>query len=454
MAWQLILRLGDTSASDVVLTSGACFVTDYALSTPAVDQQAIANMGDGQNLTVPTFANVSESVSLHIADATPTLVRDIVRRIERLLDLARQGSLGSVGDKVYLVIRFDQDTEWWRSQILAAQWVGSETVERIHKNYTTGTIALTRRYYWETEALIPVAVSSGPTPVATTGYATVYNADDTHATNRNWWQIDAAQVVGSLPAPALIRIKNTSGADRAATSIFLGNYVFCDPTNVDPIYRAEDASSAFTNVTTTESDIYKWSLTSTGLVDDFRGQYGRFVAVWTNLPLATTLVRPAIRYSTIFDLALGEQSLGDIYKIVQDLGALPIPPSGWSSGMGSGMQLAISGKTATGTDTVALDWLQIFPSGQGRYRALHAPTTLSIISTNEIVDDGPGGVVYIMDVVGGNAKVPLYRPMFDPIHLWPGLTQRLRLLISGGTTMEAGQAWGVSVSYRARRLTL
>jgi hypothetical protein len=454
MAWQLILRLGDTTTYDVTLTSGVCFVTDYALTSPAVDQQAIANMGDGQNLTIPTFTNVSESVSLHIQDATPTLVRDIVRRIERLLDIARQGSLGAVGDKVYLVIRFDQDTEWWRSQVLAAQWVGNETVERIHKNYTTGTIALTRRYYWETEALIPVAVSSGVTTTPTTGYATVYNADDTHASNRNWFQADAAQVVGSLPAPALIRIKNTSGADRAATSIFLGNYVFCDPVNVDPIYRAEDASSAFTNVTTTEADIYKWSLSSSGLVDDFRGQYGRFVAVWTNLPNNTTLVRPAIRYSTIFDLALGEQQLGDSYKIVQDLGALPIPPSGWSAGMGANMQMAISGKAATGTDTVTLDWLQIFPSGQGRYRALHAPTTLSLINTNEIVDDGPNGVVYILDIVGGNAKAPLYRPMFDPIHLWPGQINRMRLLISGGISMEAGQVWGVKVEYRARRLTL
>jgi hypothetical protein len=455
MAWELKLRVGETATYDVVLTTAPCMVTEYPLNSSMLMQEPIMNMGDGNSLSVPTFANVVESIDLHIQAATPSLVKDVVRSIERVLDYARQGSLGALTDKVYLCIKFDQDSgEWWRSQILAAQWSGPEAVDRIWKNYTTGTIALTRRYFWEMETLQAVAVSSGVTTTATTGYATVYNADDTNATNRNWFQVGAAQVVGSLPAPAKISIKNISAGDRYVTSVYLGNYVFCSPTSIDPIYRAEDASSAFTTVSTTEAPIYRWSLATSGLVDDFHGQFGRFLVVWNNRPDNTTLVRAKIDVAGSFDIGVGEQALGNAYLTVQDLGALPIPPSGYSDGMGKTINLTLTGKTATGTDTVSVDWLQIFPSGQGRFRAIHGAAALTFAVNNEIIDDGPAGVTYAYDVALG-AKVPTLRPMFDPIYLWPGLTQRIRLLISGGAFgMEAGQPWGCKIEYRPRRLTL
>jgi hypothetical protein len=304
------------------------------------------------------------------------------------------------------------------------------------------------------ETLQAVAVTSGVTTTPTTGYATVYNADDSHGSNRNWFQVAAAQVAGSLPAPAKISIKNISASSLYMTSLYMGNYVFCNPTGVDPIYRAEDASSGSTTVTTTETVIGRWSLASSGLVDDFHGQFGRFLVVWSDRPDSTTLVRAKIDVNGIFDLGLGEQALGNPYLTVQDLGALPIPPSGYSAGMGKTINLVLTGKAASGTDTVSVDWLQIFPSGQGRFRAIHGAAALSFSVNNEIIDDGPAGVVYAYDTALG-AKVPTVRPMFDPIHLWPGLTQRIRLLISGGAYgMEAGEPWGVRCEYRPRRLTL
>src|SRR4029453_14976120 len=158
MAWSLLLRVGDTTAQDIILTASPVGVTEYPLTAPAVNQEAIQNLGDGNSLTVPSWANVVESIDLHIQAATPALVQDAVRAIERILDLARQGSIGYLDDKVYLCIRFDADTEYWRSQILAASYSGAEAVNQIHRNFTTGTIALTRRFFWETETLHAVAL--------------------------------------------------------------------------------------------------------------------------------------------------------------------------------------------------------------------------------------------------------------------------------------------------------
>jgi hypothetical protein len=152
-------------------------------------------------------------------------------------------------------------------------------------------------------------------------------------------------------------------------------------------------------------------------------------------------------------MALGEQMLGKQFAYVQDLGSLPIPPSMWSDGMGQYITLGITGKTPTGTDTVSVDWLQIFPSGAGRYRVLEGLTTLNFSTNDEVVDDGPNGSVYVNDALLAK-KLPWFRPLYDPIYLWPNLTQRLRLIVDGGNLFEAAQAWGVSVAYRPRRLTL
>jgi hypothetical protein len=450
--------VGDTTAQDVPLTSGGCFVSanGYPLNAPTVNQDAIQNLGDGNSLTVPSWANVTESIDLHIGGVgfTPTQVRDNVRAIERLLDLARQGSIGYLADKVYLVIQFDQDTEGWRSQILAANYQGDKAVDEIWKNYTEGTIALTRRYYWETTSLHAVALTSGPTPVATTGYATVYNADDTSSTNQNWFQLAADQVQGSLPAPARISIKNSSAGTRMATTIYLSNYVFANPTTVDPIFRGNQSAGGF-QPTTTEGDIAYWSLAGDNLTDAFKGQFGRMVVVYSDRPATTTLMRAAMQFrfpAPVLDLALGDQHLDAAQDFVMDLGVLPIPPGGNWTDSSQGLYLALKGRSASGTDSVAVSFIQIMPSTAGCYRKLSGLVSLNALVGDEIIDDGPDGSTYAL--TSGNRQ-PLYRPFFEPVHLWPGVVQRLRLIVSSGSfAMELGQPWGVKVETRFRRLTL
>jgi len=456
MAWSLLLRVGDTNARDVVLTAAPVGVTGYPLGAPEIDQNIVESLGDGDTVTAARYGSVVESIDVHIQAATPTLVRDSVRAIERLLDLARQGSIGYLADKVYLVIQFDQDTEGWRSQILAATWQGTsgDAPNLAWKNYTTGTIALTRRYYWETESLHPVALTSGPTPTATTGYATVYNADDTSSTNQNWFQLAADQVQGSLPAPARLSIKNNSGATRQATTIYLANYVFTNPTTVDPIFRGNQSAGGFAP-TTTETDIAYWSLAGDNLTDAFKGQFGRMVVVYSDRPATTTLMRAAVQFrfpAPALDLALGDQHLDISQDYVMDLGALPIPPGvNWISG-GTGVYLALKGRSASGTDSVAPSFIQIMPSTSGCYRVLKGVVSLNAAVGDEIIDDGPAGAVYALSA---GHRQPIYRPFFEPIHLWPGVVQRLRLIISSGSfPMELNQPWQVSCSVRYRRLTL
>lgn len=452
MAVSIILRVGDTSASDISLTSSGVSVLDYPLNAPDINQMALQSLGDGNSLSVPSFSNVTESLDLHVSDSTAALVSAKVQAIERLLDLARQGTLGHLADKLYLRVQFDHDALVWRSQILAAKLEVDEGTNQIWKKYVKATLIVTRRYYWEAETLQSVAVSSGVSS-ATTGYAITYNADDTSATNQNYVDIAAAQVAGSIPAPARISIKNTSGSARNVSAVYLGNYVFIGSAGVDVIYRGEDASFSDTTPGTTEQEIYTWPLASSGLVDAMRGQFGRFVVAWSDLPAATTFVRALVdfRFSVpTFPMALGEPMLGT-GDAVMDLGGLPIPPTGYvGTTLGAKLALTIHAKAASGTDTLGIDWLQIFPSGAGRYRILKAIEPYSIANNEEIVDDGPIGAVYAHD---GTSLYPVFKPYFEPLRLWPGRDQRIRYIISGGGSMQAGQTWGVSIKVRPRRLS-
>lgn len=456
MALSLILRVGETSAQDVSLVSGGVFLSGYAMGSPDVSQQALQNLGDGNGLSIPAWSNVTESIDLHISAATAALVAAKVKSIEKLLDLARQGTTGWLDDRLYLLAQFDQDTEAWRSQILAAKLQLSAPTEQIWRNFVDATIILTRRYYWETETIHAIAMTSGPTTTPTTGYVTVYNADDTHATNRNWFQIDSAQVEGSIPTPLRLYVKNNSGAARSIRALYIGNYVWTAPTTADPIFRAEDAAGSDTSwLTTLETETYFWSLSGDNLTDSFKRQFGRILAIFSSLPEPTTLLRAAVQYrfpSPVVDIALGEQVLAGT-NVVVDLGGLPIPPGGHWEDIGDLLYLTLKAKAATAAgDGLTVDWIQVMPSGAGRYRVLKAIiNSMSMDDGDIVIDDGVNGGVYALS--GSNAA-PLYRPFFDPIYAWPGKTQRLRVLIQGNTSMEVGLQWQVKCETRFRRLTV
>ncbi len=456
MAINIILRVGDGASQDIPLTSGGVNVlAPYALVTPEVDLATIQNLGDGESLSVPRWREVTESLELHIRDVSAAAVAARVRGIENLLNLARQGTMGWLDDRVFLRVQFDHDSLAWRSQILAGKLDVPGGSEQIWRNYVRATLVITRRYYWETEALQELQATSGPTGTPTTEFVTVYNNDDTHGTNRNWWRIAGAQVQGSIPAPATISIRNNSGATRAGATFYLGNYVLTHP-EVDPIYRHGDAAGTSGTTTTTETDIAYWHLGGSNLMSAFRGQPGRILVVWNARPEPTTMVRAAFQFRgpvPVVDLAQGEYVLSPGADYVADLGPLPLPPGGAYANMGDRLYITLKGVAAAGSDAITVDWMQIFPAGVGRYRMIKAAYGGAGVTNGDmLVDDGSRGQVYYHAASGGH-HYPVFQPFFDPIYLWPGRANVLRLIISGNTSFEAGQPWQVRTQYRPRRLS-
>jgi hypothetical protein len=454
MSLVLTLRVGTSTAQDIILTAEPGGVSRYAMGTPDIDQETLRNLGDGDSLSVPAWRNVTESLDLRIIDSTDEAVRTRVQAIERLLDLARQGTTGYLDDRLYLIARFDHDTEDWRSQILAARWLSDTATDQIWRNYVEGTLVLTRRYYWETITQHDVLLTSGVTTTPSSS-ATVYNADDTHATNRNWLQASADQVIGAIPAPATIALTNASGGDRWMGSLYLGNYVYTAPTTVDPIFRDDQQSVSDSSIATgSESEAAAWLLSSNNLTNSFKGQFGRVLAVFDDRPAVTTLLRVGLqlRMAANIDIVMGEQVLSSANDFVLDLGGIPIPPGGYWDGVGANLHLMIKARAQGSADTLGFNWILVMPSGHGRFRLVQGIETLELAADEAVVDDGANGGVYVL--TGAN-KMPLLRPLFTPIHLWPGKINRIRFLISGGAiAMEPGHIWSASMSYRPRKLTL
>ena len=137
----------------------------------------------------------------------------------------------------------------------------------------------------------------------------------------------------------------------------------------DPIYRGEEKAGGFATANTVEGDMAYW-LAGSSVINGFKNQFGRLVAVFSTRPNIDTLLR--------------------------------------------------------------------------------AFSNVSLADGESIVDDGANGGVYGLS---GTEQLPIYRPYFMPIHLYPNKINRLRFIL-GGVTMEAGSAWQVRMSYRPRRISI
>lgn len=449
MATTLNLTDGTTTVS--LNSSGITTLDGWTPGTPQLNENTVENLGDGDTLGTPTWRNVTESIPLLLAGNAATIVAAL-QSLEMLLDTARQNRLTSGNRRVYLQVQFDHDTGVWRSEVLAGRAVPVDSASRLQRGTLEVSLLLTRRYYWE-GAETQLALTSSATSPATTDYVDVYNNDDTTPAATNWFQVASTQVTGDLPTPLKLEIKNASGGLLYARGVFVGNYVWMDPTTVDPIWRHGDATTSTTTLSNgNETTVYRWAVSAAQLAD-FDGQYARLLAAWNSDPKSDTLFRFALQYDddgAYIDLTQGEQVVaGD--EVILDLGALPVPPGGVAA-VGGDLFLAIKAQATSGSDSFSVDWVQLMPAGHGLFRHLRGMAlSVSIPNNDAIIDDGIAARTYAR--IGGTPS-PYYRAYHAPVHVWPNRTQRLRLMVQGHTTLEPAKLWQVKAWYRPRRLTV
>lgn len=416
---------------------------EWVPATPRLEENMIQNVGDGDYVNPPTWRNVTETIPLLIIGSSATITSNLTA-IQRMLDFSPAGRRHR---KKWLRVKYDHDSDVWRSEILAARVVPANA-NRLTMGTMEVNLIITRRFYWEGPET-QLSLSSAGTSTPTTNYVTVYNNDDATA-NSNWFQVAASEVDGDLPAPIKVEIQNKSGSTKVMRGIYLGNYAHIG-TTVDPIILGTASSvsgETHTWATDTTELTHRFAI-PTSLISNFDGRSGHVMAVFSSTIDPDTLVRASLQYrfsGTYYDVVIGEWVVSGGHCVL-NLGTFPFPPSGYGAISGN-LFLTLHMQGPSG-DSVTVDWMQILPAGPGQFRELREFISFVNIDNLDLVtDDALDGTVYATE---SGVKTVQHRGYGDPLHVWPNLTQRFRMIVEG-TLLEAGAAYGVKAWYRPRRL--
>lgn len=433
-----------------------CMVLEYAMQTPDQDvQENSLRQMDGGEINQLTLRNITETINLFFYPGSKSQLIADIQLIEKLLQVASRRQQRATGPRLYLYADIDGGVSGYRSEIIAGRlelddkaldtWSNVKIEARLH---------ITRRFYWEgaqTELAL-TTFTEGPV----TGGVTLYND------HRNWGTIAANAVLGSLPAPLIIELKNNTGSTKVYRNIYLCNHAFGNLGGSSHALEGESAVSggstasgagntagSYRTITVNGTDEIQWALSSATMAQT-AGRRFRILGRFTSLSAVATYITPQIRdrYGLI-TLATGDEvelpTSGD--RIV-DLGALPLPPGGYSNNW---METRLVLKIRTGASaTVKIDYLQVFALDS--YRRLYQ-RGYAVLNNSYIWDDGIEGLTALVE---SGPYEPIYTVTGAPLYAWPGISdvQRLHVLHDEGSTAPITNTFLLRAYYRPRRLTV
>ena len=405
------------------------------------------------------FQPVSESIELMLYGANVAAVQSAQRALETMRMTVRARRVSGVGPRVFL-----------QYQPIGGVLGRSEVREmevRLGRNAMTAygqaklpvTLLVERVPWWE-ESRVQIPLSNGNGANNTSGL-TVWMRDDATAGQDNWADIGAGVVGGVLPAPLEIWMRNLSGGARAYDNFYIANNTFA-PT-LPHFIEGENytsgggtvvAGSAYSNgnyLRLTGTNIYAtWTLPAS-LLAATAGRYMRIMARFASYTTTPQVyVRAEIHdYYGVVTLARTpyEVALGPEDGNIADLGLLPLPPGGYSNAWAQNT-LALFFRCASPA-TVELDYLQLTPADELCWRWLEQ-RGMSVAANDWIVDDGIEGLQYLIE---GGANHPIFTEHTPPLHVFPGVAQRMLFLHDGPDT-SANWKLSVKAFYRPRRLTI
>jgi len=443
------LRLTDGTTT---LTSGTDFeLRRYTPQAPQLDTQEAARAGaDGAEVYGATYRNVTESAAIYLdaddeyAGGVVANARSTLATIHRMFEQARHRQRTGMGARVWVEHQVEDGDDWYRSELLAGRVVMDDAKLRYGLQLLGEHIELvllwTRRFFWEYAATAAGVTDALEVPLngATGGAAITNDAGNT-------LDIDAADVVGDLPAPLRLEVTNTDASAARHYTIYVAHNVYSEPGD----FAHHLAGGSTSTGSGSEVLLYTWSLT-TAMLEDLAGNIARLMMLMSSVWPNTLWLRWAVYWSLTRLWESGwMQQTGQGLK---DLAAAPLPPK-LVEGAGvapSALELRLYGRGATGVP-YTITWLQIVPVDS--WRVLQ-PVGYGLAQNTRVVDDAITGQVW-SDGWGAGTYTPHYTARGNPIMVRPGLDQRLYVLVNTDTgTSVDGRTSTVRAYYRPRRLLL
>lgn len=445
-----VLKVTDGTTT-ITLTSGDMYLAEYE---PAV--------------AVDVFSPVKERAKVGFTSSVAT-IQSNVRALNRLLFQAQSYARNKTGSRVY--VTFDPGTSGteWRSLLyggavhpgadfLGYEWAG---------NAVELDIEWTRDPYWE-GALTQLPLSNGAA-TDSTDWVTLDNSND--ATHYNYLSFDSTDIVGDLPAPVKLDLRNPSSDLSFGKDIYVFHNVYSNPSGFKHIIEAETSTDSHVTSTTDSTcsngayaaiawdstgatRIAEWTIASTDLGDAAGGRFaimarwkGNFTYTncWLQLRLETS---PAEADIWVGNLSLVSATTDGSELTLLDTVRLPPYLEGLTTMRG--IMLTLYGTRDSTDNDLLLDYLQLSPisgdSGWMRFRCVAS----GIPAGQEFIYDGTEGMTYWED--GSSRKTGYYTTYGGPILLVPNVTQRLYILTANASEIALpSRKWEAKVWYRPRR---
>ena len=404
-------------------------------------------------------ATIAETLQIYITGSSGAQVQTRLAALERLLLAVTNRALTGVGPRVYLQLQLDSDAQTWRSELVDARLEPAEQALRLWpNNLASFQFFILRESFWE-GALTQLPLTNGNGTNNTSGL-TVYNHDDSGAGHDNYVQVAAASVAGTIPAPVMLELTNTTGSTQSYVIVYMATNAFCDPVNFTHILEAEAAAVSGTYESVgSNADSSNGQYTATTITGTYQAYLDLSAALLAksaghDFHLLARYRSAFVAYITpsIWTANSGVKlRTGDavesplISPALIDLGVISLPPGGYSASYGAG-RLGLHYRV-TGTATVHLDYIALFPAVAFRRLDLVG----SVANGGKIVDDPIEDRAYVS--VSG-AETPQVVRRSSPVMVWPNTLQRIFILWEiSDYSAPIAQTFTVKAWYRPRRVS-
>lgn len=461
----LMLEIGGTQIS---LLSSGVYLISYTPSAPQL--QMVSTVGDIFDIE---HMLVTETIHIHIYGAS-SVVQSKIQEIERFIARVEHRQRLRSGDRGYLWLQLDSETNTWQSEVLSARLEINEG-ELHYLTASDGgidaTLVLTRRPWWEERNVQELPLYNTSVSSKTTGGVAIYNHDDATTAHDNWVDIAAADVIGNVPSPLTITMANSNGIGLWTSNFYQTNNVFHSPTTYDlstfaHIIEGESANGIASIADSASSGgyygqgvwsgsighyvhLFVWDL-SPSFLAAAAGDFFRVLCRFASTPPSGIELQLHLKFpsgSPTTTLWEGPKMTAT-GRLLQDLGIVQLPP-GIPSDFHDSLSLILSAKY-TGSGQLNVDFLQLTPANSTRW---FKQSSYQIEANDQIINDGPVNRVYGLDATTGY-QWNIFEVYSGVLYVWPNQNQRLIFLHDEATTMNISRTWTVRAYYRPRRLTI
>lgn len=440
-----VFSLTDNSTT-ISLTASGVSVLRYDIQPPDMRQMDAPIGGDGNELTRPSYQNVTESIEILISDSTIANVRAKGNAIEVMLGKARDSRRLLTLARIYIQAQISGESDTWRSEILAGRLTWIDAIDGVPKLNARATLVITRRYYWEgPETAIELASALDTT--ATTDPVRFTNDQPGASDYRNHFDAQGGFLTTHLPTPLKLRLTNTEAGAQTIRNLYVCNTAFYGASsNLIVAGTANELAHGASYTTGSSSNLlaYQFDLPDT-VVASWGGRYARILVGFDAAFDGYMQSGLAISNGGVTTYRNEQVQAGDR---LLDIGAVPIPP-GRDMPNPAGVSINIWAQK-TGGYTTNVRYIQMTPIGEGLFRRIFNIGELA--QTWSIVDDGILGTTYLTDGAGDSyIGVHAFQ---SPVDYFPGMLNRYRVLYHTATGLGAGNQMTAQAWARPRRLTI